>query len=67
MSGVRRFERDSLCLVRTPVSAIFSFAPKIDNRAIAMLHCLFFFFFFGRGGGDYLPFHHVWASRRAHD
>ena len=33
--------RDSLTLLRTPVSAIFSFAPKIDNTAIAMLQCIF--------------------------
>ena len=34
------FARDSLTLLRTSVSAIFSFAPKIDNAAIAMLQCL---------------------------
>ena len=32
--------RDSLTLLRTPVSAIFVFAPKIDNIAIVMLQCI---------------------------
>ena len=34
---ISRFARDSLTLLRTPVSAIFRFAPKIDSAAIAML------------------------------
>ena len=38
---ISRFARDSLTLLRTPVSAIFVFAPKINNAAIIMLHCIF--------------------------
>ena len=34
------FARDSLTMLRTPVSAIFVFAPKIDNAAIVTLHCI---------------------------
>ena len=34
---ISRFARDSLTLLRTSVSAIFSFAPKVDNAATAMM------------------------------
>ena len=40
LPGFRGFARDSLTLLRTPVSAIFIFAPKTDNAVIAMLHCI---------------------------
>ena len=32
--------RDSLTLLRTPVSAIYEYALKVDNAAIVMLHCI---------------------------
>ena len=32
------FARDSPTLLRTPVSAIFGFAPKIDNASVVMLN-----------------------------
>ena len=31
---------DSPTLLCTPVSAIFVYAPKINNAAIVMLHCI---------------------------
>ena len=34
------FARDSLTLLRTPVSAIFVYALKADNVAIVILHCI---------------------------
>ena len=37
---ISRFTRDSLTLLRTPVSAIFVFAPTIDNAAIEIRHCI---------------------------
>ena len=35
------FVRDSLTLLCTPVSAIFDLAPKLENMADIMLHCIF--------------------------
>ena len=34
------FARNSLTLLRTPVRAIFVFAPKIDCAAVVILHCI---------------------------
>ena len=52
------YARDSLPLLRTPVSAIFVLAPRIDNAAIVLLHCIL---------GKCLPIYHALTSRRAHD
>ena len=35
-----RFTRDSLTLLCTPVSAVFVFAPKIENAVIVVQPCI---------------------------
>ena len=45
-----------LTLLRTPVSAIFVFAPKLTTQLHVSLHCIL---------GQYLPIHHACTSRRA--
>ena len=39
-SAAHTIARDFLTLLHTPVSAIFIYASKLDNAAIAMLHCI---------------------------
>ena len=51
MYKISRFVRDFPTLLRTPVRAIYVFAPKIENAAIVKLHCIL---------GYCLPIHHAW-------
>ena len=38
--NISRFARDSLTMLHTPVSAVFSTAPKIGNATDVMLCCI---------------------------